>query len=161
MWPGAADSAWSALRRWPDAIAIKKTVLMVTSLSEASARGSKGAFPRASNTPGRLHAGRRFRAGNLKKGNHNYNNLTSNNCNNLTSNDLWTLSCDLEVRHNVKVPIVHLWSKFGCNRSEPVHAGAIWKRATITTCITIWRQITVIIWPPMTFDLVMWPQKAS
>ena len=43
-----------------------------------------------------------------------------------------TLSCDLEVRHNVKVPIVHLWFKFGCNRSEPVHAGAIWKRATIT-----------------------------
>ena len=51
-----------------------------------------------------------------------------------------TLSCDLEVRHNVKVPIVHLWFKFGCNRSEPVHAGAIWKRATIT--ITVWRQIT-------------------
>ena len=51
-----------------------------------------------------------------------------------------TLSCDIEVRHTVKVPIVHLWSKFGCNRSEPVHAGAIWKRATIT--ITIWRQIT-------------------
>ena len=55
MRPGAAESAWSALRRWPDAIAIKKTVLIVSSLSEASARGS--------NTPGRLHAGRSFRAG--------------------------------------------------------------------------------------------------
>ena len=43
-----------------------------------------------------------------------------------------TLSCDLQVRHNVKVPIVHLWSKFGYNWSEPVRTGAIWKRLTQT-----------------------------
>ena len=43
-----------------------------------------------------------------------------------------TLSCDLQVRHNVKVPIVHLWSKFGYNWSEPVRTGAIWKRLTKT-----------------------------
>ena len=43
-----------------------------------------------------------------------------------------TLSCDLQVRHNVKVPIVHLWSKFGYNWSEPVRTGAIWKRLTET-----------------------------
>ena len=67
MWPGAAGSARSALRRWPDAIAIKKTVLIVTSLNEASARGSKGAFARASNTQGRLHVGRNFRAGGRSK----------------------------------------------------------------------------------------------
>ena len=64
---GAAGSARSALRRWPDAIAIKKTVLIVTSLSEASARGSKGAFARASNTQGRLHVRRNFRAGGRSK----------------------------------------------------------------------------------------------
>ena len=43
-----------------------------------------------------------------------------------------TLSCDLQVRHNVKVPIVHLWSKFGYNWSKPVRTGAIWKRLTET-----------------------------
>ena len=43
-----------------------------------------------------------------------------------------TLSCDLQVRHNVKIPIVHLWSKFGYNWSEPVRTGAIWKRLTET-----------------------------
>ena len=43
-----------------------------------------------------------------------------------------TLSCDLQVRHNVKVSIVHLWSKFGYNWSEPVRTGAIWKRLTET-----------------------------
>ena len=42
-------------------------VLIVTSLSEASARGSKGAFARASNTQGRLHVGRNFRAGGRSK----------------------------------------------------------------------------------------------
>ena len=36
------------------------------------------------------------------------------------------------MRHNVKVPIVHLWSKFGYNWSEPVRTGAIWKRLTKT-----------------------------
>ena len=36
------------------------------------------------------------------------------------------------MRHNVKVPIVHLWSKFGYNWSEPVRTGAIWKRLTET-----------------------------
>ena len=64
-------------------------------------------------------------------------------------------SCDLQVRHNVKVPIVHLWSKFGHNWSEPVRTGAIWKRLTET-----WTDER-IIWPQMTFDLVMWPPSAS
>ena len=36
------------------------------------------------------------------------------------------------MRYNVKVPIVHLWSKFGYNWSEPVRTGAIWKRLTKT-----------------------------
>ena len=36
------------------------------------------------------------------------------------------------MRRNVKVPIVHLWSKFGYNWSEPVRTGAIWKRLTET-----------------------------
>ena len=62
MWSGAAENALRALWRLPDVIGIKTTVWIVTSLSEASAIGSEGAFARYSNTPGRLHAERSFRA---------------------------------------------------------------------------------------------------
>ena len=65
--PGAADKACKALRRWPDAIAKRKTVLIVTSLSEASARGSKGALASASKTRGRLHDGSNLLVGGRSK----------------------------------------------------------------------------------------------
>ena len=67
-WPGAVESACSALRRCPEAIATKNTVLIVKSLSEASARGSKSGLASASSTAGRLHEGSSFRArGRFKK----------------------------------------------------------------------------------------------
>jgi len=65
MWPGAADSACRALRLCPDAMATRNTVLIVTSLSDASANGSKGALARASRTFGRLHEGSSFLTGGL------------------------------------------------------------------------------------------------
>ena len=63
IWPGADDSACSALRRCPEAMVTKKTVLIVRFLREASARGSKGALVIASKTAGRLHEGSNLRTG--------------------------------------------------------------------------------------------------
>ena len=73
--------------------------------------------------------------------------------NNLTWNDhvMWplTLSCDLKVRHNMKVPIVYLWSKFDYDWRELVQTGAVLKRLTkITNNLT-------------SNDLVMWPLTLS
>ena len=53
--------------------------------------------------------------------------IASTNLMKLFSNYNLTLSCDLKMRHDMKVPIVHLWSKFWCNWSEPVWTGAIQK----------------------------------
>ena len=70
--------------------------------------------------------------------------------NNLTSNDLWPCHVTSKSVITWRFPLctlVYLWSKFGCNWRLK-----IWKRLT---------KITITIWPPMTFDLVMWPRRAS
>ena len=55
--PGAVERACNVLRLWPEASATRNDVLMVKSINDALAKGSKGCLAKASNTLGRLQEG--------------------------------------------------------------------------------------------------------
>ena len=57
MCPGETVKAWRELRLCPEAIAIKKAVLIAKLWREVSERGSKGGLARALSTADKLHEG--------------------------------------------------------------------------------------------------------